>query len=425
MQLSREAIQRMFDSTGGSAGAGGGGSISPSILASYASQEFVQKNYVSIEFFNRLFKIHGTSDDILPNDTETVISHIEANYGFWTQSFLSAFGYNSSGGGGGGGGDGSVTSVGLRMPTGFTVSGTPVTTAGTLAVTFASGYSLPTTARQANWDTAYGWGDHSLVGYATQQWVTAQGFSTLTMTNVWTALASSEDSNRKINVVHLPDLSSTYLTVEDAASTYAQKATTLAGYGITNAYTKTYIDNLVSTMQHNFAMKATTLSGYGITDAYTKAECDNKYVTIATQQNVTGEKTFNTYTYFKESIILDKQAQQYIQFNAGTNKVGFYGQGSDGSLYVYSENPINWYTDINGHVGLAVWGNGNVGVGALNPQYNLDVTGTARATTAVIIGGAKLSWDSANNALKVESVSGGTCNFYATGGVAALGTVTI
>ena len=37
---------------------------------------------------------------------------------------------------------GTVTSVGLSMPTGFTVTGSPITTAGTLNVTLASGYSL-------------------------------------------------------------------------------------------------------------------------------------------------------------------------------------------------------------------------------------------------------------------------------------------
>lgn len=387
MQLSREAIQRMFDNVGGGGAGGGGGSISPSILNSYASQAYVQENFVSIEFFNRLFKIHGASADILPNDTATTISHIEANYGFWTQSFLSAFGYNSSGSGGGGG-DGSVTSVGLSMPTGFSVSGSPVTTSGTLAVGFASGYSLPTTAKQANWDTAYGWGDHSIAGYATQQWVTNQGYSTLTMTGVWSALESSSDSNRKINAVHLPDLSSTYLTTSAASSTYLTKTEAASTY-----------------------LTSSSLSGY---------------VTINTDQTITGGKTFTQNTFFGNCIILDRTtSQKYIQFNAGTNKVGFYGQGTDGSLYVYSENPINWYTDINGHVGLAVWGNGNVGVGSLNPAYKLDVTGTARVTESVIIGGAKLSWDSTNNALKVESISGGTCHFYATGGVAALGTISI
>lgn len=54
----------------------------------------------------------------------------------------------------GGGGSGTVTSVGLTMPTGFAVGGSPVTASGTLAVTFSTGYSLPTTASQASWDTA-------------------------------------------------------------------------------------------------------------------------------------------------------------------------------------------------------------------------------------------------------------------------------
>ena len=50
---------------------------------------------------------------------------------------------------------GTVTSVGLSAPTGFSVSGSPVTSSGTLSLAFASGYSLPTTASQTNWDTAY------------------------------------------------------------------------------------------------------------------------------------------------------------------------------------------------------------------------------------------------------------------------------
>ena len=60
---------------------------------------------------------------------------------------------------------GTVTSVAMTVPTGLSVSGSPITTNGTLAITFASGYSIPTTTKQSNWDTAYGWGDHSQAGY--------------------------------------------------------------------------------------------------------------------------------------------------------------------------------------------------------------------------------------------------------------------
>ena len=52
-------------------------------------------------------------------------------------------------------GDGSVTSVAMTVPTGLSVSGSPITGAGTLGVTYASGYSIPTNASQATWDTAY------------------------------------------------------------------------------------------------------------------------------------------------------------------------------------------------------------------------------------------------------------------------------
>jgi hypothetical protein len=43
----------------------------------------------------------------------------------------------------------------MTVPTGLSVSGSPITTSGTLGVTFAAGYSIPTDASQTTWDTAY------------------------------------------------------------------------------------------------------------------------------------------------------------------------------------------------------------------------------------------------------------------------------
>ena len=65
-----------------------------------------------------------------------------------------------------GGGSGTVTSVALTVPTGLSVSGSPITTSGTLAISLSAGYAIPTTTKQTNWDTAYGWGDHSAAGYS-------------------------------------------------------------------------------------------------------------------------------------------------------------------------------------------------------------------------------------------------------------------
>lgn len=63
----------------------------------------------------------------------------------------------------------------------------------------------------------------------------------------------------------------------------ANKATTLSGYGITDAYTKTEADGKFLTEHQdisNLAPKATTLDGYGITNAYTKTEIETKFAAL-------------------------------------------------------------------------------------------------------------------------------------------------
>lgn len=57
----------------------------------------------------------------------------------------------------------------------------------------------------------------------------------------------------------------------DLAAAAAPAATTLAGYNIADAYTKSQVGALVASK----ADAATTLSGYGITDAYTKTEINS------------------------------------------------------------------------------------------------------------------------------------------------------
>ena len=49
---------------------------------------------------------------------------------------------------------GTVTSVAISVPTGLSVSSSPITTNGTIAIALASGYSIPTTAKQTAWDGA-------------------------------------------------------------------------------------------------------------------------------------------------------------------------------------------------------------------------------------------------------------------------------
>lgn len=290
MILTRDKGQRMWGNPGGGSGGTGGGGGNSGVSAAW-----VEQNYLSKEFFSQIFKIKATVTetvegvtttreiDLLPNaiadGTNTTLKNVKVEAGLWTEQFLSALGLNGGGGGGGattlgelsdvvitnpqngqaliynsgtgmwvngagggGGGGGSVTSVGMTVPTGFAISGSPITASGTLALSFATGYSLPLTADVNKGVTAYGWGNHANAGY-----LTSVSFSDLTS-------------------------------------------------------------------------HPTTLSGYGITDAYTKTEADAKYMTIAAFENLfnalnsSGNKVSHPYSSGVASIkaLVGLWTEQYL-----------------------------------------------------------------------------------------------------------------
>jgi hypothetical protein len=84
----------------GSSGGGGGGDVMGGVTKAWVSQ-----NFVSIEFFGRLFETYDsatpTPTQVLPNDLESTITNIKAKFGLWTEQYLSALGQGTGGGGGG------------------------------------------------------------------------------------------------------------------------------------------------------------------------------------------------------------------------------------------------------------------------------------------------------------------------------------
>lgn len=60
-------------------------------LKPVATQEWVNGNYVSISFFERLFNAYNGSTKVSPNSTAT-IDNIKAMFGFWTEQYISALG---------------------------------------------------------------------------------------------------------------------------------------------------------------------------------------------------------------------------------------------------------------------------------------------------------------------------------------------
>lgn len=81
----------------------------------------------------------------LTNDAGYLTAH-QSLASYYTKAEIDAKGYTTN--------KGTVTSVALTLPTGLTCATKTITTSGTFAVTFASGYSIPTTTKQTAWDGA-------------------------------------------------------------------------------------------------------------------------------------------------------------------------------------------------------------------------------------------------------------------------------
>lgn len=81
----------------------------------------------------------------LTNDAGYLTAH-QSLASYYTKTEIDAKGYTTN--------KGTVTSVALTLPTGLACATKTITTSGTFAVTFASGYSIPTTTKQTAWDGA-------------------------------------------------------------------------------------------------------------------------------------------------------------------------------------------------------------------------------------------------------------------------------
>ena len=102
-----------------------------------------------------------------------------------------------------------------------------------------------------------------------------------TKTETDTAVGKKADKATTLTGYGIAD-AYTKTETDTAIGKKADKATTLTGYGIADAYTKTETDTAIGKK----ADKATTLTGYGITDAYTKTAADEK-ITVATADMAT------------------------------------------------------------------------------------------------------------------------------------------
>jgi hypothetical protein len=193
----------------------------------------------------------------------------------------------------------------------------------------------------------------------------------------------------------------------------ANRTISLATSGVkAGTYTKVTVDTYGRvTVGDN----PTTLAGYGITDAYTQVQADKKFVTLATDQAITGNKTFTNFIRINDTKGLSYSGNTVFRNSSGNTVISSFG---DGMIYFRPNG------DTSG-----------VGVIQINKQGHLNgvsagFTGgvsAARLTANeyIQIGDAQLVYDSANKALRVKHrTDGNTVGFYSDGWVSALGVKT-
>ena len=328
-----------------------------------------------------------------------------------TVSTLDAATFRTAIGAGTSSATGTVTSVAMTVPTGLTVSGSPITTSGTLAVSLQSGYSIPTTADQANWNAAYGWGNHANAGYLTSytesdtlEDVTSRGETTIkdifindvrvgrggTQTQVSNTVLGSDamsgDASSGNNTgIGYQALRSLFIGLDNTA--IGSGALTALTTGSRNIGIGSYAGASLTTTNNNIAIgdRALTFStgsnntAIGYRAGY-QAGSSNVFLGYQAGFNETGSNTL---------YIANSQSNTIIYGNFSTGNVSIGSTSDNGyKLDVTGTARVSGNFTVDTDTLFADATNNMVGLGTLTPAYRLDVRGTTLATSSITVQGA-------------------------------------
>ena len=300
------------------------------------------------------------------------------------------------------GGGGTVTSI--KAGTGLT--GGTITTSGTIAL------SQETLAAIDNGVTAYGWGDHAQAGYltssaisdmATKTWVGQQGYLT---SSALTGYATQPWVQQQ-----------GYITASALTGYATQQWVQRQGY-------------LTSVSFSNLTSHPTTIEGYGITDAKiqngTITLGNNSITPLTNHQAVSGTfwgQSWSNGGTVNGSIAAGSNGGVIEQFhcielnNAGS--LSGYGGYID---FHYNGSAADYTTRlIESEAGVMLIQAKNSASPYGDKVVGLKIGSNVTGESYVQIGNVQLVYDATNNALKVQKGDGTAANFYATGGVSALG----
>ncbi len=217
--ITRKYIKRITKREGntnirqGSGGGGGGGG---------ASQYWVDENYISKLFFNRLFTVLDEDGNAIdPNDTETAIESIQSMFGFWSELYISALGQGSG---------------------------------GAAAITLGMLEDVQLTSPQ----------NGQVLKFNGTKWVNGEGGGGgVDMRTVWENLAAS--GSQQINISHLATALTDYAT-----QAWVTQQGYLTASSISDMATKTWVNSQISDMATKTWVGQNYLGLHATADAATK-----------------------------------------------------------------------------------------------------------------------------------------------------------
>lgn len=404
MQLTRDAIQRMVNgSGGGAAGAGGSSEVSMSMLAGYATEQWVNENFVSIEFFNRLFTVHGevtetdpesgedvtTEVTVLPNDLDTLITNIEARFTLWTQQAISAMGLNDSGGGGGGGASTLADLLDVNISN---LAANQVLYYNSTQQRWVNGYDVTTWLTSSDL-TNYATKSWAQNEFATPGWVQQQGYLT---SSAISDMATKTWVNQQIS--------------DMATKTWVNNQGYLTSSSISDMATKTWVN------QQNFLTAitseiVTTALGYTpVSNAVTWWGQSVSGGTVAGNMNDVGSIYMNSNIYMANNTGISAKDSN------GSYKNLFTFNGSNVFAMGFEVRTSGYRTDIQG-------GNITFAVGTTRIEAGEWTSGgrfwVKEGTQGIRIGNGLITFDGTN--FKISKTDGSAANLYALGAISALG----
>ena len=258
---------------------------------------------------------------------------------------------------------GTVTSVDMSVPTGFTISGNPITSAGTLGLAFASGYSLPTDSVQGNWTTAY---NRSLTAFA---YNTTTGVLTLTEQDASTLTATI--TLQPFTTTNLAEGTNLYFTDARARAAISLTTTGTSGAAAYNSTT-----GVLNIPQYQAAL-TNPVTGTGTTNYVAKWSSSSAITDSLIFDNGTNVGISNATPGEKLDITGNARVSSYYLFsgnpgNPGVSTASIYDQAAVGPTI--SGLNVAFRTGSTPAETMRITDGGKVGIGNSSPNEKLEIS---------------------------------------------------